>query len=233
MKTLLIIGAGGLGKEVVDILQSSPQGAEYDLAFVDDVIPPNTIVHGVRVLGNSSILCEVSPESTDICVAVGSPAIRRTLIEKIEGYGLSFATVIDPSALIRSSAVLGTGVIISAFAFVSCNTVVGSHAVINPCALVGHDVVIGRYAVVGGGARLLGGARIGEGALIGAGASVLHNKAVGDWATVGIGSAVLAPVENGITVIGNPARALPLMRKNAEKSARSADPKIATERITP
>jgi len=80
--------------------------------------------------------------------------------------------------------------------------------------------------------RLLGGARIGEGALIAAVASVLHNKAVGDWATVGIGSAVLAPVENGITVFGNPARALPLMRKNAEKSARSADPKIATERIT-
>ena len=216
MKTLLIIGAGGLGKEVVDILQSSPQGAEYDLAFVDDVIPPNTIVHGVRVLGNSSILCEVSPESTDICVAVGSPAIRRTLIEKIEGHGLSFATVIDPSALIRSSAVLGTGVIISAFAFVSCNTVVGSHAVINPCALVGHDVVIGRYAIVGGGASLSGGSRIGEGGTIGAGASVLYNTVVGDWATVGMGAVVYAFVENGITVIGNPARVLPVMRKNEE-----------------
>ena len=216
MKTLLIIGAGGLGKEVVDILQSSPQGAEYDLAFVDDVIPPNTIVHGVRVLGNSSILCEVSPESTDICVAVGSPAIRRTLIEKIEGHGLSFATVIDPSALIRSSAVLGTGVIISARVFVSCNTVVGSHAVINPCALVGHDVVIGRYAIVGGGASLSGGSRIGEGGTIGAGASVLYNTVVGDWATVGMGAVVYAFVENGITVIGNPARVLPVMRKNEE-----------------
>ena len=216
MKTLLIIGAGGLGKEVVDILQSSPQGAEYDLAFVDDVIPPNTIVHGVRVLGNSSILCEVSPESTDICVAVGSPSIRRTLIEKIEGYGLSFATVIDPSALIRSSAVLETGVIISARVFVSCNTVVGSHAVINPCALVGHDVVIGRYAVVGGGASLSGGSRIGEGGTIGAGASVLYNTVVGDWATVGMGAVVYAFVENGITVIGNPARVLPVMRKNEE-----------------
>src|SRR5207253_11292746 len=119
MKTLLIIGAGGLGKEVVDILQSSPQGAEYDLAFVDDVIPPNTIVHGVRVLGNSSILCEVSPESTDICVAVGRPAIRRTLIEIIEGYGLPCATVIDPPALIRLLVVLGTGAISSAFVFLS------------------------------------------------------------------------------------------------------------------
>jgi sugar O-acyltransferase (sialic acid O-acetyltransferase NeuD family) len=216
MKTLLIIGAGGLGKEVVDIVQSSPQGAEYDLAFVDDVIPPNTIVHGVRVLGNCSILCEVSPESTDICVAVGSPAIRRRLIEKIEGYGLSFATVIDPSALIRPSAVLGTGVIISARACLSCNTVVGSHAVINPGALVGHDVAIGRYAVVGGGALLSGGARIGEGVMVGAGASVLYNTAVGDWATVGMGAAVYASVENGMTVIGNPARALPVMRKKAE-----------------
>ena len=232
MRTLLIIGAGGLGKEVVDIVRSSP-GTEYDLAFMDDVILSNTIVHGVRVLGDRSILCDVSPESTDICVAVGSPATRRRLIEEIEGYGLSFATLIDPSALIRSSAVLGTGVIIGARAFLSCNTVIGSHAVINPGALVGHDVVIGRYAVVGGGALLSGGARIGEGTLVGAGASVLSNIAVGDWATMGMGAAVFAPVENGITVLGNPARVLPLMRKKAEESTTSADSIIVTAPFAP
>ena len=233
MKTLLIIGAGGLGKEVVDIVQSSSQGGEYDLAFVDDVIPPNTIVHGVRVLGNCSILREVAPESTDICVAVGNPANRRRLTEEIEGYGLSFATVIDPSALIRSSSVLGTGVIIGARAFLSCNTVIGSHAVINPCALVGHDVVIGPYAVVGGGALLSGGVRIGEGTVVGAGASILYNTAVGDWATVGMGAADFASVENEITVLGNPARALPVMRMKAEESTTSTDSKIATAPITP
>lgn len=223
MKTLLIIGAGGLGKEVVDIVRSSSQGTEYELAFVDDVVPPDTIIHGVRVIGNRAVLRKMTPERADICVAVGSPAVRRTFIEEIEGGGFSFVTVVDPSALIRSSAVLGIGVIIGARVFLSCNAVIGSHAVINPGALVGHDVVIGSYAVVGGGALLSGGAQIGEGALIGAGASVLFNTAVGDRSTVGMGAAVFAPVENGITVLGNPARALPLMRKKAGESTASDD----------
>jgi len=69
--------------------------------------------------------------------------------------------------------------------------------------------------------------------MVGAGASVLYNTAVGDWATVGMGAAVYASVENGITVIGNPARALPVMRKKAEYSTISADSKIATAPITP
>lgn len=214
MKTLLIIGAGGLGKEVVDIVRSSPQGVKYNLAFVDDLILPNTTIHGVKVLGTCSILGEMSPENTDICIAVGNPASRRSLVETVEGYGLSIATIIDPSALVRSSAVLGTGVIISACVFLSCDTVVGSHAVINPGALVGHDVKIGPYTVIGGGASLSGGVRIGEGTVVGAGASVLYNTTVGDWATVGMGAIVYAPVKNGTTVMGNPARALPVIPKN-------------------
>lgn len=63
---------------------------------------------------------------------------------------------------------------------------------------------------------LSGGAKVGEGTLVGAGASILLNTTVGDWATVGMGAAVYTPVENGATVLGNPARALPVMRKKEE-----------------
>ena len=42
MKTLFIVGAGGLGREVVDIVQSSPLAAEYALAFIDDTVAPGT-----------------------------------------------------------------------------------------------------------------------------------------------------------------------------------------------
>jgi sugar O-acyltransferase (sialic acid O-acetyltransferase NeuD family) len=213
LKTLLIIGAGGLGKEVVDIVRSFPQEMEWDLAFVDDQIPVGTIVNGVRVIGSRALLREMPPEHTGLCVAVGLPALRRNLIREVEGRGFSFPTIIDSSALIRPSAQVEKGVIVGARAFVSCDTVIGSHAVINPGVCVGHDVMIGPYAVIGGGALLSGGVRIGEGTLVGAGASVLAGTAVGDWATVGMGAAVFSAVENGITVLGNPAKALPVMRK--------------------
>ncbi|GMV51507.1 MAG: putative acetyltransferase EpsM [Nitrospirae bacterium] len=216
MKTLFIVGAGGLGKEVVDIVQSSSEAAEYALAFIDDTIAPGTIVHGIEVVGARAFLRAVDPEQSAVCVAIGSPAVRRDLIGEIEGWGLPLPAIVDASALIRPSVVLGPGVIVGARAFLSTQSVIGAHAVINPGVLLGHDVVIGPYAVIGGGAMLSGGAKVGEGALIGAGASVLLNTSVGDWATVGMGAAVYAAVENGVTVLGNPARALPVVRKKGE-----------------
>lgn len=223
-KRLLILGAGGLGKEVADIVFVMPDGDKYDdVAFIDDVIPPNKPVYGIQVLGNRSLLCEMSPEESEVCVAVGTPAVRKKLVEEINRYGLSFANIIDPTALIRSTAVLGSGVIIGARAFLSSDVMVGAHAVINPGALVGHEVVIGSYVVVGGGALISGGARIGEGALIGAGASILYNTSVGDWATVGMGAGVFAPVEKGQTVLGNPARPLPVQRKPPEMGSGRLD----------
>jgi sugar O-acyltransferase (sialic acid O-acetyltransferase NeuD family) len=217
-KTLAIIGAGGLGKEVVDIIRSSPQETEWELVFIDDLVPVGTIVNDVPVIGSRALLDELSPARTDICVAVGMPTVRRELIKNVEGRGFSFATIIDSSALIRRSSVLGTGVIVGARSFVSCDSIIGAHAVINPGVFVGHDVVIGPYVVLGGGVLLSGGVRIGEGTLVGAGASVLLNTPVGEWATVAMGAAVLAPVGDGATVVGNPARTLPVVRRNPESA---------------
>lgn len=149
MRTLFIVGAGGLGKEVVDIVQSSPLAAQYALAFIDDTVAPGTIVHGVEVVGSRAFLRAVDPEQSAVCVAIGSPAVRRDLIGEIESWGLSLPAIVDASALIRPSVVLGPGVIVGARAFVSSQSVIGAHVVINPGVLVGHDVVIGPYAVIG------------------------------------------------------------------------------------
>lgn len=233
MKTLFIVGAGGLGKEVVDIVQSSSHGAEYSLAFIDDTIAPGTMVHGIEVVGARACLKEADPDRSAVCVAIGSPSIRRDLIGEIESWGLSFPAIVDASALIRPSVVLGPGVIIGARVFLSSQSMIGAHAVINPGVLVGHDVVIGPYAVIGGGAMLSGGAKVGEGALVGAGASILLNTSVGDWATVGMGAAVYAAVESGVTVLGNPARALPVMKKKGEGAGVAAESKTTAAPAVP
>jgi sugar O-acyltransferase (sialic acid O-acetyltransferase NeuD family) len=227
-KLLIIIGAGGLGKEVVDIVQSLPNGGGYDLAFLDDAIPAGTIVHGIKNLGSRSLLRDFSPREHDVCIAVGDPTVRKKLVEEIQRDGLSFATIVDPTAVVRPTAVLQNGVIVGARTFLSCNVSVGAHVVINPGVIVGHDVVVGPYAVVGGGALISGGVRIGEGTLIGAGASILNNTSVGDWCRVGMGAAVQTSFKDGLTVLGNPANSLPLPRRPLEKAATQPNSSSAT-----
>lgn len=212
-KTLLIIGAGGLGREVVDMLQSSPDGGGYELVFLDDSVSPGTMVHGVNVLGSCDCLWNFSTDEADVCIAIGSPLVRKKLVAEIHPLGFSFATIVDPTALVRPTAVLGAGVIVGARTFLSCNTSIGAHVVLNPGAIVGHDVGVGPYVVVGGGANISGGARIGEGSLIGAGACILRSTSVGSWCIVGMGATVYTAVQDGLTVLGNPGRPLPVQSK--------------------
>jgi acetyltransferase EpsM len=185
-----------------------------NIGFVDDAVPANSLVHGVRVIGDRSVLRDVTPDSVDFCIAIGDPPARRALTELAEGYGHHVISVIDRTSLVRPSATVGEGAIISAEAVVSSNASVGAHVAINIGAVIGHAVSIGPYAVIGAGALISGRARVGEGALIGAGASILLGKTVGSWATVAMGAAVFTDVSAQTTVLGNPARLFMPARRN-------------------
>lgn len=213
MKTLLIVGAGGMGREVVDMVRAHGEERYADIAFIDDSLAPGILVYGVRVAGNRTILGDLKPGTVDLCVAVGDPHTRREIVEDIKRYGHTFATIIDPSAVVRPTAIIGEGVIVSARAFVSCNVSLQSHALVNIGAIVGHDAVVGRYAFIGPGALVSGAVRIGEGAFVGAGASLFPGIQIGSWAKVAMAAAVFGHVEAGLTIIGNPAKPMLSMRK--------------------
>jgi acetyltransferase EpsM len=210
MKKLFIIGAGGLGKEVVDIVRESYQHQYHSVSFIDDVIKPQTVYSGVPIIGDRSILESIEPGSVEFCVAVGNPVHRYELINSLKNYGHSYATIIDRSALVRASAKVYEGVIIGPRAVISSHASIGPHAVINIAAVVGHDVSIGAYTVIGAGTLLSGGVCVEDGVLVGAGASILLGTRVGSWSKVAMGAAVFTQVDDRTTVMGNPARALPM-----------------------
>jgi hypothetical protein len=75
---------------------------------------------------------------------------------------------------------------------------------------IGYHVELGNLSTVAPGANVLGKVRIGEGCRIHANAVILPSLSIGDGAVVRAGSVVVRDVTPGITVFGNPARALPL-----------------------
>ncbi|WP_447987248.1 acetyltransferase [Nitrospira sp. Nam74] len=205
-KRLFIVGAGGLGRELVDIVRASPTCRYADIAFIDDTVQAGTLIDGVPVIGDRRVLGHLSPDSVMVCVAVGNPEIRRNLIEDLRRYGHTAANLIDPTALIRTSATFEEGTLVLARAVISSHAFLGPHVVINIGAVIGHDVSVGRYSVIGAGALISGGATIGEGVLVGAGATILPHATVGSWSKVAMGAAVFSPVGANTTVLGNPAR---------------------------
>lgn len=209
MQRIVIIGAGGHGREVAEILgqQAEAHGQIELLGFIDD----NRVLHGhaldgVTVLGDWSWFDGVDRREVAVVCAVGAPLICQRLVERARGLELQFASIISPRAQISHRAQLGDGVTIFPNAIINTSAFVDSHCILNVAATVSHDTKVGRYTNLNPGAHLAGNVTIGEGCYIGMGATVIQGRSIGAWATVGAGAAVICDLPAGVTAVGVPAR---------------------------
>ncbi len=211
MKKIVIVGAGGHGREVADILRHQ-QTQTADLAvhgFVDeDEALHGRQIEGLTVLGGWSWLEKAKGEEISVICAVGLPEVRKRLVSRAESLGLSFANAISPLAHISPRARIGKGVMIFPFASVGTNTEIGDQAIINGMSLLAHDVKIGNYAVISPGSSVGGNASIGEGCWIGIGANINPRVNVGAWSLIGSGATVIRDIPDHVVAVGVPAKSI-------------------------
>lgn len=211
MTEVIVVGAGGFGREALDVARAmNAVGNErLDIIGVVDDQPSDANltrlkVQGVRHLGAISEL--TNRRGTLFAIGVGSPTARASIAYSLETQGLRAATLVHPSALIGSGSEIGEGAIICAGAQVSTNVRIGRHAHINPNATIGHDSTIEDFVSINPGAVVSGDVHIQSHALIGAGAVVLQGLIVGHRSVVGASACVVRDVVGGETVKGVPAR---------------------------
>lgn len=204
---LVIIGAGGFGREVLDLVKDLNAAAlTYDfLGFLDDGEVQVALLERIEapLLGDSSRLADLAAA---FVIAIGAAEPRRRIDALAESCGRTAATVRHPSATIGSDVQLGAGVVIAAGVRLTTHIVIGRHVHLNVNCTVGHDVVIEDYATLYPGVHLGGGCVIEEGATLGTGSVILPNVRVGHGAVVGAGAVVVRDVAPDSTVVVAAAR---------------------------
>lgn len=212
MKPLVIVGAGGHGREIAAMLREINEAApRWELlGFLDDGVPAGTRVGASSVLGGAEWLEGASPRP-EVVLGVGSPALKRRLAERLRSWAAGFPALVHPGVRLHDSAGLGEGAQVCAGCVLTVDLEIGAFATLNRLCTVSHDCRVGDYATLAPGVLLAGGVNVGEGSELGIGASVIQGVSIGPWSVVGAGAAVARDVPPDCTAVGVPAR--PIRRR--------------------
>lgn len=209
---LVIVGAGGFGRETADVVEAINAAAAEPvwalLGMIDD--SPSDANLGLladRQIPYLGTRQELVPEpGCFYVIGIGSPRVRMGLAGEMDTAGFVAATLIHPLASLGSQVRVGGGSVICAGARLTTNIDLGRHVHVNPNCTIGHDTKLGDFVSLNPASSISGDCAIEEGCLIGVGAVVLNQRRVGRNSVVGAAACVVHDVAESVTVKGVPAR---------------------------
>ena len=208
---LVIFGAGGLGREVLLLVQqlNEVQPGWQVRGFYDDHAPATPTVAGLPYLGSSTDL-NATTEPLAVAVAVGSPAGRAAVVARLTSAQLRFPILVHPAVALhpRQRIALGEGCIIQQGCILTCDIVLGRFVLLNLGCTVGHDAGLADFCSLMPHANVSGAARLGSGVYLGTNATVIQGVQVGKNTIVGAGAVAVRDLPANVTAVGVPARAI-------------------------
>lgn len=203
-RKLVLIGGGGHCKSVLDV--ALRMGIYDEIVITDTALQKGIKILGCEVVGDDDLLPELKDYGfANAFITVGSimaADIRMKLVGYVNRFNYIFPTIVDPTAAISDSAIIGPGSFVGKKAVVNAGAQIGSHCIINTGSIIEHDSIIGDFSHVSVGSILCGNIVLGRESLIGAGTTVIQGKRIGSRVIIGAGSTVLSDVGDNMKVYG-------------------------------
>ena len=207
MKKLLIIGAGGFGREVLEYARDIQEAGQADWeigGFLDD---------NLKALDHYSYEYQVVDTIKDHTIsdayvylcAIGDPKTKLAIGRKFLEDGANFINLIHPTAYIGRTSKMGINVVLCPGSKITTDVTLGNFVAVDVNAVCSHDSKIGDGCTISHFCDITGFASLGEGVFLGSGACICPSVSVGDYARIGAGSVVLKDVGAGELAYGVPA----------------------------
>jgi len=204
---MVVIGAGGFAKELLQVLLSEKYDFnEENLFFYDDV----NMITEKKFFGKYTILTSLNQvkeifkfNSPDFCLGVGMSKIRYALYRKFENIGGNLKSIISQNTSIGIFGMdIGEGVTIMNEVIIANAVKVGRGSMINVNVMIGHDSVIGDFCDISPGVIITGHCQLGSYVEIGTGVIILPGVKIGNNVDISAGSVISNDIPENSKVVG-------------------------------
>ena len=201
MKKLILIGAGGYAKSVIDSLDLDKFSI---IGFLDEFSQKKEHL-GYPILGKQidDLPCV---DGVSFFISIGNNFHRKKWFCQLKKHNLDLINVIDPTAILSPHSTIGSGCFMGKFSIVNSGATIGDNCIINTKALVEHGCVVSSHVNLSTNSVINGDVKVGEGTFVGSGSITIGQISIGEWSTIGAGAVVIRDVEDKSCFAGVPAK---------------------------
>lgn len=206
MGNIFILGAGGFGREVLNIFSDLNRNDDV-LGFIEENCQREGKLINEKPIYDLSKLNDFDVDEVKLVCAIGTP-LRKKIIEKTKKMGFKYETIIHPSVIMSKWIQLGEGCIICAGNILTNQIKLGNFTILNLACTIGHDVNIKDYTTLSPGVHISGNVDIGNECFIGTGAVTVEKIKIGNSSFIGAGAVVSKDIPDNVLALGMPAKVL-------------------------
>ncbi len=206
-KNIVVIGASGHAKVVIDVIEK--EGRFHLVGLIDSLKSAGDSSFDYPVVGTEAELPALSKSLNlyGCFIAIGDNWVRYQVSEKIMELvpGLIFVTPIHTSAQIARGTTIGRGSVIMPGAIVNSGSRIGNFCIVNTKASLDHDCQMEDYSSLAPNVTVGGNVKVGAFSAVSLGANIIHQKTIGKHVVIGAGALVLDDIPDNSVSYGTPA----------------------------
>ncbi|MBU1019811.1 MAG: acetyltransferase [Firmicutes bacterium] len=206
MKDIVIIGAGGFGREVAWLIEdiNNVTPTWNIIGFVDDNKEiQGSLINGYPVVGDIDWL---NNQELYVVNAIGDSIVKKKVLERLNESKNSFPVLVHPNVVISKLVNIGEGSIICAGNIITVNISIGKHVIVNIDSTIGHDAIIGDFSTILPSVNISGYVELEQCVSVGTGSAIIQGVTIGQNTVVGAGAVVVKDLPANCTAVGSPAK---------------------------
>ena len=209
MEDIILMGAGGHCKVIIDIIKGNNT---YNIVGILDPQSKGLSILDIPIIGDDNLLLDLRRKGVSnafICIgAMGSTSysVRNELLDKLRRIGFKLPKLIHRNAVVSDFSSIGDGTCVMAGVIVNAGAMIGENCIINTGVIIEHDCIIANNTHISPGTSIAGGVKIGNNGHVGIGSSIIQGINIGNNVVIGAGAAVISDISDDSVAVGVPAK---------------------------